>query len=144
MIDPKQKPCSNRAIITPTLLYGAETWLLYWKQIRPLHEQFHQCCLCSSLDIKWQDYMSHEEVLKSASLPSIAPSCFRCSCTGVTTSQGWKTYACQKLSSSASFEKESVIVGEETAWAGWNKPTVMAAGGLRPRQLVLISVKSQF
>ena len=35
-----------RAVIIPTLLYGAETWVLYWKQIRLL-EQFHQRCLCT-------------------------------------------------------------------------------------------------
>ena len=32
---------------------------------------------------------------------------------------------------------------EETAHTGWNKTSVMAAGGLRPRQLALISEKSQ-
>ena len=39
-----------RAVIIPSLLYGAETWVLYWKQIRLL-EQFHQCCLHSILGI---------------------------------------------------------------------------------------------
>ena len=48
-------------------MYGAETWVLYWKQIRLL-EWFHQCCLCSILGIKWQDHMPNEEVLKRASL----------------------------------------------------------------------------
>ena len=56
-----------RAVVVPTLLYGAEIWVLYRKQIRLL-EWFHQRCLRS---IKWQDYMSNEEVLKRASLPSI-------------------------------------------------------------------------
>ena len=32
---------------------------------------------------------------------------------------------------------------EETACTGGNQPSVMAAGGLRPRQLALISEKSQ-
>ena len=32
---------------------------------------------------------------------------------------------------------------EETAFTGGNQPSVMAAGGLRPRQLALISEKSQ-
>ena len=53
-----------RAIFIPTLLYSAETWVLYRKQIRLL-EQFHQHCLRSILGIKWQDPMSNEEVLKS-------------------------------------------------------------------------------
>ena len=51
-------------------MYGAETWVLYRKQIRLL-ERFHQRCLRSILGIKWQDHMSNEEVLKRASLPSI-------------------------------------------------------------------------
>ena len=58
------------AVVVPTLLYGAETWVLYLKKIRLL-EQFHQRCLRSILGIKWQDHVSNEEVLKRASLPSI-------------------------------------------------------------------------
>ena len=42
--------------------------------------------------------------------PAYNPSCFRCSCAGLAASQGWKTYACQKQSSSASSKKESAIV----------------------------------
>ena len=59
-----------RTVVVPTLLYGAETWVLYWKQIRLL-EQFRQRCLCSILSIKWQDHVPNEDVLKRASLPSI-------------------------------------------------------------------------
>ena len=40
-----------RAVVVPTLLYGAETWVLYRTQIRLL-ERFHQCCLRSNLGIK--------------------------------------------------------------------------------------------
>ena len=40
-----------RAIVIPTLLYGAETLVLYQKQTRLL-EWFHQCCLRSILGIK--------------------------------------------------------------------------------------------
>ena len=43
-----------RAVVVPTLLYGADTWFLYRKQIRLL-EGFHQRCLRSILGIKWQD-----------------------------------------------------------------------------------------
>ena len=39
-----------------------------------------------------------------------SPSCFRCSCAGLATSQGWKIYACPKQSSSASSKKESAIM----------------------------------
>ena len=59
-----------RAVIISILLYGAETWVLYWKEIRLL-EQFHQCCLHSILGIKWQDHVSNKEVLQTASLPSM-------------------------------------------------------------------------
>ena len=59
-----------RAVVIPILLYDAETWVLYQKQVRLL-EQFHQCCLHSVLGIKWPDHMSNEEVLKRASLPNI-------------------------------------------------------------------------
>ena len=57
------------AVVVPTLLYGAETWVLYRKQIRLL-ELFHQRLLRCILGIKWQDRVSNEEVLKRASLPS--------------------------------------------------------------------------
>ena len=43
-----------RAVIVPILLYSAETWVLYRKQIRLL-ERFHQRCLPSNLGFKWQD-----------------------------------------------------------------------------------------
>ena len=59
-----------RGIVVSTLLYGAETWVLYRKQIRLL-ERFRQRYLCSILGIKWQDHVLNEEVLKRASLPSI-------------------------------------------------------------------------
>ena len=39
------------AVAVPTLLYGAETWVLYRKQIMPL-ERFHQRCLRSILGIE--------------------------------------------------------------------------------------------
>ena len=59
-----------RAVVVPTLLYGAKTWVLYRKQIRLL-ERFHQRRLRSILGFKWPDHVSNEEVLKKASLPSI-------------------------------------------------------------------------
>ena len=52
-----------RAVVVTTILYGAETWVLYQKQIRLL-ELYHERCLRSILGLKWQ-------VLKRASLPSI-------------------------------------------------------------------------
>ena len=59
-----------RAVVVTTLLYGAESWVLYRKQIRLL-ERFHQHCLRCILGIKRQDHVSNEEVLKRAGLPSI-------------------------------------------------------------------------
>ena len=56
-------------VVVPTLLYGAETWVLYRKQIRLL-ERFHQRCLRFILGIKWQDHVSNEELLRRASLSS--------------------------------------------------------------------------
>ena len=44
------------AVAVSTLLYDAETWVLYRKQMR-LPERFHQRCLHSILGIKWQDYV---------------------------------------------------------------------------------------
>ena len=58
------------AVVVPTLLYGCATWVLYCKQIRLL-ERFHQCCLHPIMGIKWQEYVTNEEVLKRASLPSL-------------------------------------------------------------------------
>ena len=59
-----------RAVVVPTLLYGCATWVLYRKQIRLL-ERFHQRCLRSMMGIKWQEYVTNEEALKRASLPSL-------------------------------------------------------------------------
>ena len=59
-----------RAVVVPTVLYGAESWVLSQKQIRLL-KRFYRRCLRSILGIIWQDHVSNEEILKRASLPSI-------------------------------------------------------------------------
>ena len=59
-----------RAVVVPTPQLGAETWVVYRKQIRLL-ERFYQRCLRSILGTKWQDYVSNEQTLKRASLPRI-------------------------------------------------------------------------
>ena len=59
-----------RAVVVPTLLYGAETWVLYRKQIRLL-QRFPRRCLRSILGIKWQYYVSNEKVIERSSLPSL-------------------------------------------------------------------------
>ena len=58
-----------RAVAVLTFLYGAETWVLSRKHIRLL-ELFQHCCLRPILGIKWQDYVSNEEVLKRAACPA--------------------------------------------------------------------------
>ena len=45
-----------RTVVVTAFLYGAETWVLYQKQIRLL-ERFHQRCLRSVVGIKWQDHV---------------------------------------------------------------------------------------
>ena len=57
-------------VIIPTLLYGAEAWILYRKQMRRL-ELFHQRCLRKILNIKWQEFVSNKEVLERSNPPSI-------------------------------------------------------------------------
>ena len=55
-----------RAVVVTTLLYGSESWVLYRKQIQLL-EQFQR----SIMGIHWQDYVTNNEVLEQASLPSV-------------------------------------------------------------------------
>ena len=142
-----------RAVVVPTLVYGAETWVLYRKQIRLL-ERFHQRCLRSILGIKWQDHVSNEEVLKRASLPAHP----RVHLASRAAALGWprhkdgrRTHAQSSLlqrtprrkARSWCSKKSLQRSAEETACTGGNQPSVMAARGLRPRQLALISEKSQ-
>ena len=59
-----------KAVVLSTLLYGSETWVLYWKRIKLL-ECFHQRCLRAILGIKWQGHTTNIEVLEKADLPNI-------------------------------------------------------------------------
>ena len=59
-----------RAVVISALIYGAEPWTLYRRQVRLL-ERFLQRCLRSILNIKWHDYVSNEDVLEKAELPSV-------------------------------------------------------------------------
>ena len=126
--------------------------VLHRKQIRLL-EQFHQRCLRSILGIKWQDHMSNEEVLKRASLPAHP----RVHLASRAAALGWprhkdgSTHAQSSLLQRAPRRKTRSWCSkkalqrpvEETACTGGNQSSVMAAGGLRSRQLALISEKSQ-
>ena len=59
-----------QSVVVPTHIYGAKTRVLYRTRVRLL-ERFHQRCLRFILGIKWQVYVSNEEVLKRASMPSV-------------------------------------------------------------------------
>nr|VZI45630.1 unnamed protein product [Spirometra erinaceieuropaei] len=59
-----------RAVILPTLLYGAETWTVYTKQARRLNH-FHLSCLRRILKLNWQDRIPGTDVLERAGNVSI-------------------------------------------------------------------------
>ncbi|BHF82267.1 hypothetical protein SprV_0802540400 [Sparganum proliferum] len=51
-----------KAVILPTLLYGAETWTVYTKQARRLNH-FHLSFLRRILRLNWQDRIPDTDVL---------------------------------------------------------------------------------
>nr|VZI10234.1 unnamed protein product [Spirometra erinaceieuropaei] len=59
-----------KAVILPTLLYGAETWTVYAKQVRRLNH-FHLSCLRRILRLKWQDRIPDTDVLERKGILSI-------------------------------------------------------------------------
>nr|VZI06861.1 unnamed protein product [Spirometra erinaceieuropaei] len=59
-----------KAVILPTLLYGAETWTVYAKQARRLNH-FHLSCLRRILRLKWQDRIPDTNVLDWTGILSI-------------------------------------------------------------------------
>nr|VZH93443.1 unnamed protein product [Spirometra erinaceieuropaei] len=59
-----------KAVILPTLLYGAETWTVYVKQARRLNH-FHLSCLRRILRLKWQDRIPDTDVLERTGILSI-------------------------------------------------------------------------
>ena len=59
-----------KAVIIPTLLYGAESWVTYGRHIKSL-ERFHQRCLRTITKTHWHDYRSDIDVLKSTNSSSI-------------------------------------------------------------------------
>ena len=134
------------AVVVPTLRYGAETMLFFF--FSETDEGLHPWHQMTRPRVKRRSPQESQPAQHRSS-----PSCFRCSCAGLALSQGWKTYVCPKQSSSASSKKERAIVvlqkslqraAEKTACVGGSQPSVMAAGGLIQRQLVLVSEKTQF
>nr|VZI24423.1 unnamed protein product [Spirometra erinaceieuropaei] len=59
-----------KAVILPTLLYGAETWTVYTRQARRLNH-FHLSCLRRILKLNWQDRIPDTEVLERTGILSI-------------------------------------------------------------------------
>ncbi|BHF73377.1 hypothetical protein SprV_0401645800 [Sparganum proliferum] len=58
-----------KAVILPTLLYGAETWTVYTKQARRLNH-FHLICLRRILRLNWQDRIPDTDVLEQTGILS--------------------------------------------------------------------------
>nr|VZH94938.1 unnamed protein product [Spirometra erinaceieuropaei] len=59
-----------KAVILPTLLYGAETWTVNTKQARRLNH-FHLSCLRRILRLNWRDRIPDTDVLKRTRVISI-------------------------------------------------------------------------
>ena len=59
-----------RAVVLTSLLYGCEIWTLYRRHLKQL-ECFHMHSLRTILDIKWQDRVSHLQVLDITETTSI-------------------------------------------------------------------------
>nr|VZI50559.1 unnamed protein product [Spirometra erinaceieuropaei] len=59
-----------KAVILPTLLYGAETWTVYTRQARRLNH-FHLSCLRRILRLNWQDRIPDTKVLERTGILSI-------------------------------------------------------------------------
>ncbi|BHF60843.1 hypothetical protein SprV_0100381200 [Sparganum proliferum] len=64
------KPKMYKAVILPTLLYGAETWTVYTKQTRRL-DHLHLSCLCRILRLRWQDRIPDKDALERTGILSI-------------------------------------------------------------------------
>nr|VZI19188.1 unnamed protein product [Spirometra erinaceieuropaei] len=58
-----------KAVILPTLLYGAETWTVYTRQAGRLNH-FHLSCLRRILRLNWQDRILDTDVLKRTGMLS--------------------------------------------------------------------------
>nr|VZI39968.1 unnamed protein product [Spirometra erinaceieuropaei] len=59
-----------KAVILPTLPYGAQTWTVYTKQARRLNH-FHLSCLRRILRLSWQDRIPDTDVLERTGILSI-------------------------------------------------------------------------
>jgi len=66
----KTKIAVYRAVLLTTLLYGCETWTLYRRSIRRLH-QFHLRCLSRTARVKWQDKIPITDAMNICCITSI-------------------------------------------------------------------------
>ena len=64
----KGKTC--RAIVLSTLLYGAESWTVYRRQVKKLHA-FMMRHLRSIMRIIWRDKVTNKEIFERTGLPSM-------------------------------------------------------------------------
>ena len=107
----------------------------------------------SILGIKWQDYVSNEEVPEKTLLPSIASILLqvqlrwaghitRMKDTRMPKAVFFSELQEGKRDRGAPRRRYKDQLKRRLTWGG-DQPSVMTAGGLRPRQLALISEKSQ-
>ena len=60
----------HRKIVLSTLLYGAEAWTVYRRQVKKLHA-FMMRNLRSTMRITWMDKVTNKDILERAGLPSM-------------------------------------------------------------------------
>jgi len=59
-----------RAVVLTSLLYSSEAWTLYHRHIKKL-DNFHMCCLCHILNVKWQDKVPSTIILEKCGISGI-------------------------------------------------------------------------
>nr|VZI34452.1 unnamed protein product [Spirometra erinaceieuropaei] len=69
-LQPSTKLKMYKAFILPTLLYGAETWVVYTKQARRLYH-FQLSCLRRILRLNWQHRIPDTDVLERTGILSV-------------------------------------------------------------------------
>ncbi|KAL7371989.1 hypothetical protein ABVT39_008105 [Epinephelus coioides] len=66
----KTKLLVYKAVILPTLIYGAKAWTTYSRHLRTL-ESYHQRCLQKILRVSWEDKRPNASILQEANTDSI-------------------------------------------------------------------------
>nr|VZI33134.1 unnamed protein product [Spirometra erinaceieuropaei] len=65
----------RKVVVLTTLLYGAQTWIIYASKAKQI-SHFHLNCLRRLLKLRWQDRISDTEVLKQTGALSIQGNCY--------------------------------------------------------------------